>query len=259
MGTMLEMPYRDINKLLESLLYQMRQVFQEKLAGLYLYGSLASGDFDPDSSDIDLLVVTTSKITARNIEALRIMHRDFTRDNPAWEDRIDVVYLSAKAIKEFRTEKGPVVISRGEPLHVREGEPLKDWLQNWYIIRENGQTIYGLPAKSVIPPITREEFVEAVRRYAVEVGERVKHEINRGEQAYIILTICRVLHVIKTGKQASKREAALWAQEELPEWSKLIQNAIDWKQAWLEENINHAETYSETAKFVNFMRELILI
>jgi hypothetical protein len=186
------------------------------------------------------------------------MYRDLTRDNPEWEDRIDVVYLPVTALKEFRSEKNPIVISPGEPFHVREGEALKDWLQNWYIIRESGVALFGLPPKAVIPPIFRDEFVEAVRRYAREVSERVKHEINRRSQAYTILTLCRALHVHRTGKQASKREAALWAQEELPEWSRLIQRALTWRQAWREEDIDHAATYSETTRFVKFVCDRIL-
>jgi predicted nucleotidyltransferase len=255
---MLHTPNTNVNKFLESLLYKLRQVFNEKLVGLYLYGSLVTGDFNPDSSDIDLLAVSSSLITPAEFEALRSMHKNLASDYPEWENRVDVVYLSATALREFRSEKSPIVISPGEPFHVREGEALKDWLQNWYIIRESGQPLFGLPPEEIIPPITRDEFTEAIRRYAAEVSERVKHEMQRQGQAYTILTMCRALHVLKTGKQASKKEAALWAQEELPEWSNLIQNALVWRQARHDENIDHAATHSETAKFVNFVSGLIL-
>ncbi len=203
---MLHTSYTDINRLLESFLSHIQQIFQEKLVGLYLYGSLTTGDFDPDSSDIDLLAVTSSQITAPEFDALRAMHRDFARDNPEWEDRIDAVYLPVAALRTFRSEKNPIVVSPGEPFHVREGEALRDWLQNWYIVRENGLALFGPPPKAIIPLITQDEFVAAVRRYAAEVSERVRHEMDsRKSQAYTILTMCRVLHVHRTGKQASKR------------------------------------------------------
>ena len=223
---MLNTPHADIDRLLESLLSHTRNIFQERLVGFYLYGSLTTGDFDSDSSDIDLLAVTSSQITAPEFDALRAMHREFARDNPEWDDRIDVVYLPVTALRTFRSEKSPIVISPGESFHVREGEALIDWLQNWYVIRESGLALFGPPPKAIIPPITREEFAEAVRRYAAEVSERVKHEMDRKGQAYTILTMCRALHVLRTGKQASKRQAALWAQQELPEWSRLIQDAL---------------------------------
>jgi len=253
---MLDTPYANINRLLESLLSRIRRIFHERLVGFYLYGSLTTGDFDPDSSDIDLLAVISSQITAPEFDALRAMHRDFARDNPEWEDRVDVVYLPVMSLRTFRSEKSPIVISPGEPFHVREGETLRDWLQNWYVIRESGLALFGPPPKAIIPPITQDEFVDAVRRYATEVSERVRHERDRKSQSYAILTMCRALYVHRTGKEASKRQAALWAQQELPEWSRLIQDALAWRQAWREEHIDHLN--AETNRFVNFVSDQIL-
>lgn len=250
-------PYADINRLLESLLSHIRHIFQERLVGLYLYGSLTTGDFDPGSSDIDLLAVTSSRITTPEFKALHAMHRDFTRTNHEWENRVDAVYLPVTALRRFRFEKSPIVISPGEPFHVREGEALRDWLQNWYIVRESGIALFGPPPKAIIPPITQDEFVEAVRRYAAEVSERVRHERDRKSQAYAILTMCRALHVHRTGKQASKRQAALWTQEQLPAWSRLIEGALAWRQAWREEHVDHAAIHAETIRFVNFVSDQI--
>jgi len=251
-------PYADMNRLLERFLSDIRHIFQERLVGLYLYGSLTTGDFDPDCSDIDLLTVTASQITSLEFESLRGMHIDFARNNSEWEDRIDVVYLPVAALRTFRSWKSPIVISPGEPFHVREGEALKDWLQNWYVVRESGLALFGPPPKTIIPPITKEEFVEAVQRYAAEVSERVRHERDRKSHAYAILTVCRALHAVRTGKQASKRQAAFWAQEELPEWSRLIQAALAWRQEWREEHVVYAATHAETIRFVNFVSEQIL-
>jgi predicted nucleotidyltransferase len=72
-------PYADVNRLLESLLSRMRHIFREKLVGLYLYGSLTTGDFDPESSDIDLLAATSSDVSEAEFDTLRAMHRDFER------------------------------------------------------------------------------------------------------------------------------------------------------------------------------------
>ena len=57
-------PYPDIDALLSRLLDQMQRILDKKLAGLYLYGSLVTGDFDRESSDIDLLAVTASAMVA---------------------------------------------------------------------------------------------------------------------------------------------------------------------------------------------------
>jgi predicted nucleotidyltransferase len=249
---MQETPYADINRLLESLLSRMRNIFQDRLAGLYLYGSLTTGDFDPESSDIDLLAATSSDVTGTEIEALRAMHRDFALDNPEWEDRVEVAYLSVTALRTFRSERSPIaVISPGEPFHMKEAG--KEWLQSWYAVREDSVALFGPPANTIIGPISLEEFTQCVRNYTVELGERVKSVQKRKTQAYEILTMCRALYLIRTGGRASKRQAALWAQEEMPEWSWLIQSALAWREAWREDKVDHAATRAETVRFVNFV------
>jgi hypothetical protein len=254
---MRDLPYGDINELLESLLSCMRNALQEKLVGLYLYGSLTAGDFDPQSSDIDLLAATSSDIGDSEFDALREMHLGFARDNPAWEDRIDVQYLSVAALRTFRTERSPIaIISTGEPFHMTEAG--KEWLLNWYVAREEGLALFGPPAEALIGPISREEYAASVRDYVVEVADRMKDVPDRKGQAYAILTMCRALHLHGTGETVSKRQAALWAQEEMPEWSGLILSALAWREAWREQQVDHAATRAETVWFVNLLRDQIL-
>ncbi|HZU06982.1 MAG TPA: nucleotidyltransferase domain-containing protein [Chloroflexota bacterium] len=40
----------------------LADIYGERLRGVYLYGSYARGDFDPESSDIDVLVVLAGEV-----------------------------------------------------------------------------------------------------------------------------------------------------------------------------------------------------
>jgi hypothetical protein len=53
--------------------------------------------------------------------------------------------------------------------------------------------------------------------------------------------------------QVSKRKAAEWAARELPEWSELIANALLWRAAWRDDTVDHAATFPETLRFVQFV------
>ena len=53
-------PYPDVNAVLHALLSDAQTILGNHLVGLYLYGSLASGDFDPGRSDIDFVVVVVA-------------------------------------------------------------------------------------------------------------------------------------------------------------------------------------------------------
>jgi predicted nucleotidyltransferase len=254
---MRETLHPDISSLLESLLSRIRHILQEKLVGLYLHGSLTTGDFDPESSDIDLLAATSTDISDTEFDALRSMHLDFARDNPGWEDRIDVAYLSVTALRTYRSRRSPIaIISAGEPFHMTEAG--REWLMNWYAVREQGVALFGPPAEALIAPITREELAVCIRDYVVELGDRITRLPDRKQQAYAILTMCRALHLHRTGERASKRQAALWAQEELPQWSGLIQSALAWREAWRERQVDHSATHAEAIRFVNFVRDLVI-
>ena len=54
MRTGVKMDYRLIT---DRLTEESRKIFGENLTGVYLHGSLAMGCFNPDKSDIDLIIV----------------------------------------------------------------------------------------------------------------------------------------------------------------------------------------------------------
>src|SRR5712691_11153803 len=91
-------PYAEINQLLELLPVGIQKVLGEKLVGLYLYGSLVTGDFDNESSDIDLVAVLSSDIDDRDFTHLQKMHNDFANKYKQWDDRIEVCYISVAAL-----------------------------------------------------------------------------------------------------------------------------------------------------------------
>lgn len=119
----------DSNALLDVLLTRIRSVLGTNIIGVYVYGSLASGDFDPDVSDIDLLAVTSRTVRKQKLETLKEMHGNLARQYPKWNDRIEVQYVSCVALRTFKTQTSKIVtISPGEPIHfIKAGI---DWLLN---------------------------------------------------------------------------------------------------------------------------------
>ena len=56
-------PYPTVNALLDDLLTQARTVLGGELIGFYLDGSLALGDFDPETSDVDFIDAVARQLT----------------------------------------------------------------------------------------------------------------------------------------------------------------------------------------------------
>ena len=151
-----------ITTLLNDLLLQMQTTFGSKLVGLYLYGSLVTGDFDPASSDVDLLAVIASDLDETEFNGLKRMHDEIVRKDQTWDNRIEVAYASTHALKVFKTQRHALgIISPGEPFHIIEAG--KEWLMNWYVVQQKGVTLFGPPPQTLIDPTSKEEYVQAVR------------------------------------------------------------------------------------------------
>ncbi len=65
-------PYADINELLERILSRMQGILGKKLIGFYIFGSLVTGDFDYESSDIDLVAAISADLNERELESIKV-------------------------------------------------------------------------------------------------------------------------------------------------------------------------------------------
>jgi len=241
-------PFPTIDLLLDELRGRIQPLLGDKLIGLYLYGSLVTGDFDHTHSDIDLLAVLHSGLSGEDFARLDAMHGAFVAAHPQWKDRIEIAYLEQDALRTFRTQSSPIaIISPGEPFHFKEAG--KDWLINWWIVRRQGAALYGPPAAAVIGPIGDDEFQQAVRQQVAEWRSYVYEAQRRKSQAYAILTLCRALYAFHNREQVSKRQAAEWAADYFPQWGPLIRSAWQWRIALDEDGVDHAATRPATVQF----------
>jgi hypothetical protein len=211
----------EVTELAEQLLATQRQVLGDRLLGLYLFGSATTGSFQAGISDIDTLAVLATDPSANDLAGLATMHEGLVKDAPAWYDRVEVDYLSATALANFRTGSWPAArISPGEPFHPIQID--HRWVTDWYHVLISGVTLHGPPPQQFIPPISHSEFVEAVRQQLLEWPDRLTEDLGPGGRTYAVLTACRAMRVCRTGDYVSKKEAAGWAGEQLPEFRDVI-------------------------------------
>ncbi len=70
-----------------------------ELRGLYLYGSLTTGDFSPAASDIDLLAVTGRRPDGAVLGRLSALHRELARRGGAYA-RLNCLYVPDGALAD---------------------------------------------------------------------------------------------------------------------------------------------------------------
>lgn len=246
-----------VGELLARLVGGQERALGNDLVGSYLYGSVVTGEFEPGISDIDTVAVVRSDLTDAQIALLERLHRQIAEEMSLWEDRVEVVYLSARALTTFRSGSSPAArISPGEPFHAITVD--HRWLIDWYQLRGCGVALCGPPADSLVPVIARDEYRDAVRHHMLEWPDWVGGCTTQGEQAYAILTMCRGLRTWRTGELVSKREAALWAIESLPEYADFIREALVWRARSRTGPVTDgAATSDDTVRFVTDVARLV--
>jgi len=235
----------------EILARSIQDVLGDNLFAVYLAGSAVTGGFDPDVSDLELVVVTAGPAAEMDLAGLELMHRHFVRDHPAWSDRIEAVYVGRSTLESFHTSTDRLaVISPGEPLHLRD-DAAALWLQNWYLTREVGVSLVGPPASDVVPPISWREFVGAIAAYAHELANRIDGDLSPGALAYEVLTVCRAAMTVLTDRHVSKRDGAAWVSARWPESAELISAALRCRHSRGAVGFGDASTQSAARELVH--------
>ncbi len=248
----------EVQPFLEELLCRVQAVLGEKLAGVYVFGSLVWGDFDPEISDIDLLAVIEAELSDQEFEALDQVQQVLVRAYPQWENRLEIAYISRQGLWEFKSRPATIAItSPGEPFHRKTAD--EDWLINGYIVQEKGVALYGPEAATLIPAISKSEYLEAVKKQAKAWYTWIEHtRYSRPYQGYAILTMCRVLYTVRRGEQVSKKQAMEWARQAYPRWAGVIETAWQWRKDYRLEGVDPETTYLPTEKVVHEMIAEIL-
>jgi aminoglycoside adenylyltransferase-like protein/nucleotidyltransferase-like protein len=207
------------------------------MVGMYLYGSLSSGDFDPQTSDIDFLVVTTSSLSDRAIAELEAMHYRIWKSGLKWAAKLEGSYIPKRDIRRHDPRSAPCpTVNEGQFYLDKRGS---DWIIQRHVIREQGIVLAGPDPKTLIDPVGPNDIRKAVKGVLQEwwfpMLENPAWLKDHGDEyhAFAILTMCRALHSLEHGTIVSKPTAARWAQKELGgEWSQVIEQALHFHEGY---------------------------
>jgi len=225
--------YPEVNAVLDALLPKVQVILGDEFVGLYLHGSLANGGFNPQTSDIDFLVVTGEQLPTGSFSALREMHTLLRSAGPMWARKLEGAYIPREGLRRHDHVRC-LFPWLGTDGHFALEILGSDWIIQRWILREKGIVIAGLPLKPMIDPIGADDLREAVRRSLREWWSPplpFPERFQRAEyQAYAVLTMCRALYMLEYACIASKPRAAGWALGTLGEpWSALIEEALTWR------------------------------
>jgi hypothetical protein len=224
-------PYPEVNAAVNLLLDRARVILEGQFIGLYLGGSLALGDFDPATSDIDFIIVTTDDLRGETVVVLEEMHRRLWATGLKWAKRMEGSYVPQQTLRRWSPDDAPCpFMEDGELYLTNQGSAV---VQR-HILHKHGVLVAGPPPSVLIDPVDAGEL----RRAAREMLERSWQPLlddpawlrQSKYQSFGILTLCRTLYILEHGAVGSKPVAARWAQHALDQrWIALINWALAWR------------------------------
>jgi streptomycin 3"-adenylyltransferase len=243
-----------VREFLSETLSCVHSILQDVLVGIYLYGSLAMGCFNPKSSDIDLILVVRKRL-------LKVQRKKVIKCLREVCSKSRRIELSIVRENILRNPQYPIMVD----LHfeywgeIFENEKDNEILSNLYTTRKRGFRIWGKPISSVFSEIPPQYHLKSViedlnctRKYLHENPERVGYD----PVVYWVLGSCRILAFIRDEKVLSKLEGGQWGLANLPkQYHDLVEQAISRYQGKKKEQIwNHEKLEA----FADYMTRIIL-
>lgn len=223
-------PYPDVNAMLQALFARVQAALGSRMVGMYLDGSLATGDFD-SASDIDFVAVTRDPITPELFAELQAMHDALARLDSPWAIQIEGSYMWRQALRRYDPQDNRYPnIERGQGERLKWVHHDATWDLHRYVLRERGIILAGPDPKTLIDPVTpdhlRSVMLPNLFDWAARLMEHPEGMRARGYQSYTVLSLCRILYTLQFADVVSKKTAVGWAKEALdPQWTPLIERA----------------------------------
>jgi streptomycin 3"-adenylyltransferase len=211
---------RDVRQYLVRIAAAMGEVLGDKLAGLYVHGSLATGAYHRERSDIDLITVTSGKLSPAFRESVARTLVQLSDARPVPGD-IEVSVVQERYARSFEHPM-PYEVHYSSALHakIRRGEfdfaadrTSVDLAADIVDVRERGVTLYGPSPAAMFGPVPWHAFINALEADFEWARPHV------GDMpVYAVLNACRVLHgtTARSMSAPNKDEAGAWALETVP-------------------------------------------
>lgn len=219
-----------MEKLINEFTDRSKKILKDNLTGIYLHGSAVMGCFNPQKSDLDLLIVVDHSLPdpvkkeymdmvielnslslAKGIEmsiVLREVCKPFVYPTPF------ELHFSVRHLEWYKKDPDDYV-------RKMKGAD-KDLAAHFMIINKRGRCLYGAPIEEVFSEVPDRDYMDSIRGDIEGAAEEITENT-----MYLTLNLARVLAYKEEGLVLSKKEGGEWALDHLSEeFHPLIRDAL---------------------------------
>lgn len=212
---------------------QMQDILGDELVAIYLHGSLAMGCFNPDRSDLDLLVIMQHQLP---VEIQRQIMESLLKLSNA-PSPIETSFLVEQELHPFQhplpyhlhyseswRQQMSDELTNGSWRHWNEDQRYDpDLSAHLTIIHHRGFTLYGPAAADTLPEVPAECYIASITGDYIDA-----RDTSMQNPVYFILNACRVHAYLNEQQVLSKDEGGVYGLKALPpEFRDLISQALE--------------------------------
>ncbi|GFZ29758.1 nucleotidyltransferase [Clostridium zeae] len=202
---------------------ELKCTFNDKVFGVYIYNSVALGNFDDNKSDIDFITVINEDFNDVDLKKLKLIHQKLINAYK-YARKMEVMYIKFDEVGKGNNEISPYLYFADRKLHEYGYYDINS--VTWWTLKN-----YGIAIKS--PDISNLQLNVEWK----DVITNMNHNLNfywktklKNKFIFItdywiefsILTLCRILYTFENNKITSKVEAAEFASNVVDEKYKMI-------------------------------------
>ena len=211
----------------------LNQIKQNWVEGIYVTGSIPLGDFYPDKSDVDFLVLCKEYPAQSLISQLDKLHRTVQRKYP--KPLLNGSYLTVKNLQASNATTSPGLYLQGGNL---QAGPFEMGPIALYELKTTAYTITGVPKEQLPIAIELDQVKEFMHANINSYWQTWVNQHSSGTRKglltlfpllteWAVLGVARQVYTLQTGKIASKRAAGYYCLDEVPaQYHPIIQQAI---------------------------------
>lgn len=208
-----------------------RDILQDNLVGVYLHGSAAMGCFNPEKSDLDLIIVVEHSLSGavkssfmkevvllneaapqKGLE-LSIVKKEFCR--PFIYPTPFELHFSQAHLNWYNAAPQDYI----EKMHGVD----PDLAAHFTVLNHCGIVLFGAEIKAVFGPVPKADYIHSIWLDIENAREDILND-----SVYVTLNLCRVLSYLQENLILSKAKGGQWAIKTLPEkYHGFLQSALE--------------------------------
>jgi len=234
----------------------LEELLPSKFYGLYLYNSVAMGNFEPQYSDVDFVVILKSKLSNEEILKLKILHENFGRKHK-FGAKLDGMYLQYGMLGKLNNdiEKYPYV----KDASLCEAGYFDINNVTWWSLKEYEMAIDSPSIKDELLDINFNDVIQTMKYNLNEYWLSKLETTEIFEQdmwvEFAVVTLSRIVYTLQDGEIKSKSQSCSYIANEYPEWLDVIQEALAIRNLKPQSVIS--DIYVRKDRTVNFINKMI--